>query len=241
MENDGDKIDEKPILISDKRAKVIHAVSEASKAILPLFKVGKTNKDVVKCLKKHAEKFGCSLIYVDNPNLHAPGVMSFQMSQNVIDGNNDDDEDTHQMILARNADHYDFVMNEVEFDENEVFCMDVMMSTGNGKISPTMDRVTIFKRNKNFYNLKRKASKHTLYQFKGNKFPMNVRSFNSNSVKLGVIECIQHNLLEPYGVYAEKNGEYIAQAKFTVIVGKKTPILIAGRSSESQLKKVSLN
>ena len=227
--------------VTGKRAKLMHAVSEASKNVLSLFKVGKTNTEVVKELDRCAKKYDCNLIYVDNPNLHAPGVMSFQVSKNVIDGKTDDDDDPHQMILARNSKHYDFTMTELEFDKNEVYSVDVMMTTGTGKLNPTMDRVTVFKRNDNFYNLKRKSSKLMLSKFKNKVFPTNIRNFkdiNDSTMRAGIIECIQHNLLEPYGIYAEKNGEYVAQIKFTVIVKKKKPILIAGMTSDLQLQKV---
>lgn len=226
--------------ITGKKAKLMHAVSEASKSVFHLFKAGKTNVDVANKLKECAEKYDCNLLYVDNPDQHAPGIITHQISRYVLDGNNDDNcEDVHQIILSRHAENYDFTMRELELEENEVYSVDIMMSTGTGKINPTLDRVSIFKRTDNFYAVKRKSSKEALKVF-NKKFPMSLRTNSTALVKAGLLECVQRDLLEPYGVYVEKEGEYVAQVKFTVVVKKNKPILITGRSSDLQLAKVSL-
>ena len=35
---------------------------------------------------------------------------------------------------------------------------------------------------------------------------------------MGVVECVKHKLLEPYGVLYDKDTEFIAQFKFTVLL-----------------------
>lgn len=41
---------------------------------------------------------------------------------------------------------------------------------------------------------------------------------NEQKARLGVLECVQHKLLEPYGVLYDKDTEVIAQFKFTVLL-----------------------
>jgi hypothetical protein len=57
------------------------------------------------------------------------------------------------------------------------------------------------------------------------------------SAKLGVKECLQHDLLIPYPVMAEKAGNYVAVFKTTVIITKgKTTALTGIPVDDSQFK-----
>ena len=42
--------------------------------------------------------------------------------------------------------------------------------------------------------------------------------FFLGQAKLGMKECVQHDLLQPYPVLWEKEGDYVAHVKFTVLV-----------------------
>jgi hypothetical protein len=86
--------------------------------------------------------------------------------------------------------------------------------------------------------LKLKSSKQTLNNFKKNRFPQNCRNnIKDPRFKLGIKECIDKKLIDNYRIMQEKDGEYIARIKFTVIVRNK-PILIVGRSADTQLNKI---
>ena len=225
--------------ITDKRADVVTAAAEAARSMLPLLKTGKTNDDIVNVLKTTASKYNCNLPYVDDIDYITPGVISYQVSKNVIDGNNDDnDEDIHKMILVRDHTAYDFRQRTSEFERNEVYNIDVVMSTGTGKVHPTECTVTIFRRNyKNKYELRMKSSRDALNLFKG-PFPKVCNEMTDNRIRLGLKECVLHKLLIPYAPYAEKPNEYVAQVKFTVVIKNKKPILLTGRSSQQQLEKI---
>jgi hypothetical protein len=45
---------------------------------------------------------------------------------------------------------------------------------------------------------------------------------DEKTAKLGVIECVKHELLRPFPVVYERPGEYIAQFKFTVLLLPRT-------------------
>ena len=144
---------------SDDKVRVVKAVSEASKNVLSLFKSNKKNTDIVKCINESADKYDCNLLYMEDQDNKAPGIMSYQVSQNIIyDENEDNDyDDDHSIILHRQREEYDFTMAELELFENEVYVVDIVMSSGDGKINKTEDKTTIYKRKYNKrYNLKMK-------------------------------------------------------------------------------------
>ena len=222
--------------IEGPRANVVRAVAGASKEILKVMRPGKSNFDVVKVLNKYAEKYNCSLPYITDDG-HAPGVLSFQMSRYVIDGyNDDDDEFVHRFILSRQHEDYEFSMVDMELEEDEVYCVDIVFSTGTGRLRHADKEITIYKRLPDVRSmLKLKASRATLSSF-GDRFPVNIKDRNNTRFKLGLKECLSKNLITDYPVLEEK-GEYIARIKFTVIV-KDKPILITGRSADEQVNKV---
>ena len=55
-------------------------------------------------------------------------------------------------------------------------------------------------------------------------------------MKLGLKECLTKGLVYPYLVVGEKEGEYVARVKFTVIV-KDKPILVCGKAADGELCK----
>jgi len=225
-----------------KKENVLKAITEASREILNKMKPGNTNIDLMKVLEQCAKKYNCNLPFVnesiDSIGNVAPGVISYEMSQNIINGSNDDDSEfIHRFILSRNNEPYGFLSNENELEENEVYAIDIVMCSGTGKLVKYIEP-TIFKRNiiKNKIDLKLQVSKSSMKQF-NTPFPLSVRSVQDPKFKLGVKECVTKGLLEPYTPFQEKSNEYIARAKFTVIV-KNDPILVTGRSTKEQLKKL---
>ncbi|KAL2902091.1 ERBB-3 BINDING PROTEIN 1 [Bienertia sinuspersici] len=107
-------------------------------------------------------------------------------------------------------------VDDAEFEENEVYSIDIAASTGDGK--PRMldeKQTTIYKRavDKN-YHLKIKASRFILSEI-NQKFP--IMPFTARA-RLGLVECVTHDLLQPYPVLHEKPGDYVAHTKFTVLL-----------------------
>lgn len=237
--NDGKKIlasaESSPA--SDKRSNIMKAVIGASKEIFASLKPGVLNTDIVKIMKKYAEKYDCNLP-LSNADGIVPGVMSYQISKGVSDGyNSDDNEDNiHRFILSRDNPSYGYSLKEMELEENEIYAIDIVMSSGSGKLLD-YDNTSIYRRKyENFVNLKLKSSKNVLNLFGKDTFPTNI-NINDIRVKLGLKECIEKDLLESYLVQCEKESEYIARVKFTVIV-KDKPILICGKSGDSELEKL---
>lgn len=219
-----------------KKTNVIKACIKASKNILPLMTPGNTNKDIVSVMEKYAEKYNCNLP-ICNEKGFIPGIFSYQMSKGICDGHTDDDEEfIHRFILSKDNPSYDFSMREMQLEENEVYSIDILMSSGVGKLN-SINKVDIFKRNHSKReSLKLKLSRESLNSFNNELFPVSICN-KETKVRLGLKECLERKLIDPYPVVAEKESEYVARIKFTVIV-KDKPILICGRSADSELNKM---
>lgn len=73
------------------------------------------NKDVTEAVQKVAAAYDCKIV---------EGVLSHQMKQFVIDGN--------KVILS--VSNPDTRVDDAEFEENEVYSIDIVTSTGEGKV-----------------------------------------------------------------------------------------------------------
>jgi curved DNA binding protein len=111
----------------DRRADVVMAAWNAAEAALRLVQVGNTNTQVTEMLSKVAEEFKCKPVQ---------GVLSHQVKKHVIDGNK-------CIIGVESAEEK---VDEIEFEMNEVYCIDIVMSTGEGKGKETEMRHTVYKR-----------------------------------------------------------------------------------------------
>lgn len=82
-------------------------------------------------------------------------------------------------------------------------------------------RTTVYKRavDQN-YLLKLKAARYVFNEINSRfpTFPFTVRALEEKKGKLGITEMLKHDLLHPYPVLYEKNGEFVAQVKFTVLI-----------------------
>mmetsp|Transcript_110718 Transcript_110718/g.217048 ORF Transcript_110718/g.217048 Transcript_110718/m.217048 type:complete len:386 (-) Transcript_110718:94-1251(-) len=189
--------------VEDKRADVIMAAWNAAEAALRLVQVGNTNTQVTEAFSKIAEDFKCKPLQ---------GVLSHQMKKHVIDGN--------RAILSVETDEQK--VDEFEFELNEVYCIDVVMSTGEGRSKETETRSTVFKRAvETSYILKTQKARQFISEV--NKrfpaLPFTLRAIEDEQVaRVGVSEARRHELLEEYPVLKEKEGNFVAQFKFTVLL-----------------------
>jgi len=189
--------------VEDRRADAIMAAWNASEAALRLVQVGNTNTQVTEAFSKVAEEFKCKPVQ---------GVLSHQLKKHVIDGN-------RVIIGAETAEEK---VDEFEFELNEVYCIDVVMSTGEGKGKETETRTTVFKRAvENSYNLKTQKARQFISEVNRRfpALPFTIRAIEDEQVaRIGVSEANRHELLDPYPVLKEKDGEFVAQFKFTLLL-----------------------
>mmetsp|Transcript_2900 Transcript_2900/g.18145 ORF Transcript_2900/g.18145 Transcript_2900/m.18145 type:complete len:192 (+) Transcript_2900:890-1465(+) len=135
------------------------------------------------------------------------------MKRYIIDGN--------KVVL--NKPTPEMKVEDDEFEENEVYAVDVVMSTGEGKTKMLDEKLTtVYKRALDQeYSLKLKASRAVFSEI--NKrfpaMPFTTRALSSiQGMRLGLSECVNHDLLLPYPVLWEKPNELVAQFKSTVLL-----------------------
>jgi len=65
--------------------------------------------------------------------------------------------------------------------------------------------------------------------------PFSIAGFEDmTGTKVGVKECVEHDMLEQYQVMTEKTGEYVAQFKATVVVQPSSTVLICGGAAPTE-------
>jgi len=189
--------------VEDKRADVIHAAWKASQAALRLVQVGNKNTIVTEAFGKIAKEYGCAPLN---------GVLSHQMKKHVIDGN-------RSIISVENPEEN---VDEFEFELNEVYCMDVVMSSGDGKAKEMDVRHTVYKRQvENSYVLKTQKARQFISEVNRRfpTLPFTLRAIEDEQVaRVGISEAKRHDLLDEYPVLKERDGEFIAQFKFTLLL-----------------------
>merc|ERR1712151_1477774 len=114
------------------------------------------------------------------------------------------------------------MVDEFEFELNEVYCIDIVMSSGEGKGKETEIRNTVYKRAvETSYMLKTQKARQFIHEV--NKrfpaLPFTLRAIEDEQVaRVGVSEAKRHELLEEYPVLKEKPDEFVSQFKFTVLL-----------------------
>ncbi|XP_063227576.1 proliferation-associated protein 2G4 [Bacillus rossius redtenbacheri] len=207
--------------VKGKKADVVLAAHYASQAALRLLKPGSETYVVTDAVQKVCEQFKCKPV---------EGMLSHQLKQFKIDG--------EKTIIQNPNDAQKKEHEKFEFAVHEVYAMDVLVSTGEGVGRELDARCTIYKKTDETYQLKLKASRmfYSEVTHKYGTMPFNLRSFeDEKKAKMGVVECVNHKLIEPFQVLFEKAGEFVAHFKFTVLLMPNGPHRITGLQFEPEV------
>merc|ERR1712159_42368 len=192
--------------ISGRKGDVVMAAAVAAEAALDAIKPGVKNTAITPIFQKAAEAYGVNVV---------EGVLSHQTKRFVIDGN--------KVILSK-AVPGEQTVDEEEFELNDVIVIDVLMSTGDGKpMEKDEKKQTVYKRAVDQqYNLKMKVSREIFSKITSMHptLPFTLRDYEDSRARLGMKECLEHDLFHTYPVLEEKEGEYVAQFKFTVMLSE---------------------
>lgn len=186
----------------------------AADAAFRSLKVGNKNYPISELIAKIAAEYNVTPVQ---------GVLSHQMSRNTIDGN--------KSILNRiDPEHK---IEEITFGADEVYGIDIVMSTGEGKPKEIDNRqTTIYKRNAAVtYSLKHKISRsiYSEVSTKYGSFPFSLRYLeDATKARFGIAEAKEHDMVHPYPVLHEKEGEFVCQVKFTALVTAQGTTRITG-------------
>jgi curved DNA binding protein len=189
-------------VIEGERAHVFAAAQTAIEVAKRLIKPGHTNTEVSRAINQVTADFGVNM---------CEGVLSHEMKRFIIDGNN--------VILSKPTP--DHTVDEFKFEENQVFALDIVVSSGEGKLSERTYKPTIYKRNPSVtYNLKNPTSKQFLkeVQSRFETLPFTMRALDRKVGGMGVIECYRHKLVDAYPVLCEKKGAFVVQLKTTLLL-----------------------
>lgn len=189
--------------VTGRKADVVRAAWAAMEAALRTVVVGGNNEEVTKVMNKCVAEFQCNMVQ---------GVLSHQLKQHVIDG--------VKCIISK--ENIEEKVDHIEFQSNETYCINVLVSTGEGKPKESAFRTTVFKRDvEQNYSLKTAMARQFLRECTSRfpSLPFSARAIEDEKMtRLGISECCRHGLLQPYPVVTEKRGEFVAQFKVTVLL-----------------------
>jgi len=204
---------EKPV-VDGRKADALLAAHYAQEAAIRLVKPGNETYAITDTVQKIAESYECKPI---------EGMLSHQLEQNIIDG--------EKTIIQNPSEAQRKEHDKFDFELHEVYAIDVLISTGEGQGKDRDAKITIYKKTDETYMLKMKNSRDffSTVTKKYGSMPFNLRSFESETkAKMGVVECVTHKLVEPFQVLHEKDSEFVAQFKFTVLLMPNGPHKITG-------------
>jgi len=190
--------------VTGPAADCMHAAYQAAQVALRLVVPGGENEAVTDAVQKVAESYKCKPV---------AGMLSHELKQFRIDGD--------KTIIQNPTEQQKKNHEKCEFAVNEVYAVDVIISTGEGKGKELDSKSTIYKKTEEVYQLKMKASRAVLSDVdkKFGVMPFTLRYFDDEvKAKMGLKECLNHKLIEPFPVLHEKDGEFVAQFKFTVLL-----------------------
>lgn len=214
--------------VTGKKADVILAAYNSIQAALRTMTKEHNNNEITEIISSVCKDYDVSPV---------EGVLSHRMKKDIVDG----------IETIINKATLDQKVDQRVFQHGDVFGLDIIVSTGEGKPKETSIKTTVFKRAvETTYKLKTDSGRKLLSIVEQNfySFPFTFNSFDKEksiklktkdpltnlktTMKLGLQECTKYELLHPYPVIAEKKGDIVAQFKFTVAVRDNGAIIVAG-------------
>lgn len=200
---------------SGRKADAVLAAYHAAEAALRLLKPGSNNYSITESIDKIAESYKCKPV---------EGMLSYQLEKDIIDGTKRIIQNPSELQKKEGCEKCDFLVHEV-------YALDVLVSSGDGKPKESEVRTTVYKKKDIIYQLKMKTSRAFLSEAEKRfgLMPFVLRDFeDEKKARMGVIECAKHDLMEPYPVYYEKEGEFVAEFKYTVLIMPNGTMKITG-------------
>ncbi|ESO96493.1 hypothetical protein LOTGIDRAFT_115903 [Lottia gigantea] len=190
--------------VKGRKADVVLAAYNAAQVALRLVKPGNENSVVTEAIQKVADSFDCKPI---------EGMLSHQLRRNVIDG--------EKAFIINPSDLQRKELEKCTFEVHEVYGIDVLVSSGKGKGRDMDTRTTVYKKRESSYQLKMRTSRQFLLEVnkKFGYLPFSLSLCeDEKTARMGVVECYKHDVMQPFNVLYEKEGQLVAQFKFTVIL-----------------------
>jgi len=207
--------------VSGRKADAILAAHNCLEAAIRMLRPKEhKNFEITDVIQKISESFHCKPV---------ENMVSHELKRNKIDG--------QKVVIQNPGEKQRQETEKCDFDQYEVFGMDVLITTGEGKARETDSRTTVYKRSDDVvYQLKMKTSR-TFFSETDKRYgnmPFSLRSCeDEKKAKMGVLECERHNLMKPFQVLYERDNEIVAQFKATVLIMPSGLLKITGLPFES--------
>lgn len=212
-------------VVTGATADVVLAAHYCAEAALRLIKAGNKNDQVTDAIKKISDSYKCTPI---------EGMLSYQLKRYQTEA------DTDKQIVLNPTEAQKKETKNVEFAVHEVYAMDVFITSGSGKTKELDVTTTVHRRTDENYQLKMKASR-AFYSEVCNRFtlmPFTLRAFEEETkARMGLKECVTHELLQQYPVQQDADGKSVAQFKFTILIVPNGNIRINGGLLDTSLFK----
>lgn len=211
--------------ITGNKADLLQSAWNCSEAAIRTFKAGKRNWDITNIVDKVAKDFG---------TVPVQSMLTHNQERNVLYGPKE--------IILNPAKEHKNKMDVHRIEELDVYGLDILISTSDeGKVKKSQYRTTLHKLTGNNFALKLKSSHMALKEFKEKvlgPFPANVKIFeNPRKMRVGLIECTNHEIVLAYDIMEEKQGQYIAQFFTTFAVTKNGIVKYTSPSFDTDLYK----
>lgn len=188
--------------IEGRAADAVMAAYTAADAVLRVMRPGRSNDEVTAVIAKVAADFEVAPL---------EGVLSHQMKRYVVDGSK----------VINNKDSLEGV-ESWEFEDFEVYNLDIVMSTGEGKAIERDTRETVYKRQVDVdYKLKMKTSRQVFSEINSSypTMPFTLRALKDpKKSRMAMTEMLKHSLVSAYPVLYEKDDAIVARCSMTVLV-----------------------
>ncbi|CAN3481574.1 hypothetical protein DICA0_E35806 [Diutina catenulata] len=213
--------------VTGNKADLLAAAWTASEAAIHSLRPGKRNWDITNVVDAVAKAYGTTPV---------ESMLSHNQEQNVLYGPKE--------IILNPTPTNKKEMGTYMFEENEVYGLDILISTsetGSVKAHPEF-KTALYKLTGNQYALKMKLSHKALADLKDKTksqlFPINIRNLEGGvKARSGLIESCNHQVVLPYDIYTEKQGEFVAQFFTTVAVTPKGLVKLTEPKFNAELYK----
>jgi len=195
-----------------RETSVIQAAAAAVAVGLRKIRPTCSTYEVTEIIEKTAEAFKV------NP---AEGVLSHMMKRYIVDS----------VRCIPNKKVPEQLVHEYNFEPAQVWTIDVVMTTGKGKLKERDLRPSVFKTSlESKYTAKMESARELEKEIeaKFQTFPFALRNLETKKARLGLSEMVKHNMVQPYPVLFERDGEVVAHFKSTILLTNKKIEKITG-------------
>jgi curved DNA binding protein len=230
--------------VKGRQADVVWAAYNAAEVSLRMLKPGTINREITKIIQETTGSYDCNPIQ---------NMASYNIEKDVVEGEKTILQNPVDQLSKMKAENKDenpsgekkFEQNNAvlgekqEIEVNDVWCIDVLASTGEGRVCGTEVKTSLFRRNADSqYQLKMKTSREMLSKATDSHgfMTFSLRDFdNETRTRLGLKECINHEVVTPHAVMQERPGEMVAQFKYTVLVLPHGILKVTGLNFEKDI------